>query len=133
MSIMDSASSPTRATAPLWGQQANCIDEDPLLFEHSDDLSIEESQANFDTATEICIECPVFFQCGESATDADRYWTVRAGMPPVRFMDGLRRAEGTPTPRGAGVDRTCGHGHYVPGGGICRDCRSAINRRQKEK
>lgn len=121
-----------------WEDQANCRGLAYELFEYQDadsplvkDMTYEErlafNAANFELAAEVCIECPVFFQCKEAANKDDLRWTVRAGEEPTRFFHEKRMGEdgkGNGGDRwGGGDDRTCRRGHNVPGGGRCYTCK----------
>lgn len=125
-----------------WQTRANCRGKPVELFEYQEKDSplakdmkmrarIAFNYANFELAAEICIECPVFFQCGENATPEDKYWTVRQGEPPGRFeleAEHLSRL-GRPT-SGPGEPRVCQRGHFLPTGGRCNQCKLD---RMKEK
>ena len=116
-----------------WADRANCKGKAFELFEFQEKdsplaagMSFRERQefnlTNFEIAAEICIECPVFFECKEKSTAEDRHWTVRAGEPPTRF-----RAE---TPADGG--RYCQRGHWLPEGGRCTTCkRDAMAKRRQ--
>lgn len=131
--------------AERWEENANCQGKAFELFEYQDYESpltkdmklkarVEFNYANFQMAEEICIECPVFFQCGETATEDDKYWTVRGGEPPQRFLAEKEEYEAKGRPRGApGQDRTCNKGHLVRGGGRCPECKRATNDRYKAR
>lgn len=131
-----------------WASRANCKGKAFELFEYQEkdspltkDMKFKERLAfnyqNFQLAGEICIECPVMFECLNSASEQDRYWTVRGGEPPKRFAmesEQLARLEqsggGKPKP---GTPRTCQRGHYLPTGGRCRTCKREQNTiRQRE-
>ncbi|UVK59139.1 WhiB family transcription factor [Streptomyces phage JPandJE] len=114
-----------------WQVSANCAGKAFELFEYQEkdsplakDMSNMErlafNHANFELAAEICIECPVFFECGEHATTEDKYWTVRAGEAPERFAHEALQVEGKSKP---GQPRTCQRGHYLPQGGRCNPCK----------
>lgn len=131
-----------------WASRANCKGKAFELFEYQEkdspltkDMKFKERLAfnyqNFELAGEICIECPVFFQCGESATAEDKYWTVRAGEPPKRFDIESEQLARTGRPTGSkakpGAPRTCQRGHYLPTGGRCKTCKREQNTiRQRE-
>lgn len=129
-----------------WADRANCKGKAFELFEYQDKDSplakgmsfrerIEFNTTNFELAAEICIECPVFFECKKAATDDDLTWTVRAGEIPTRFTYEKQLGEGY---SGPGKPRTCQRGHYLEGGGRCKVCkREAMrlarqNRKKKE-
>lgn len=118
-----------------WQIKANCIGKAFELFEYQEkdsplakDMSFKAriafNHANFELAADICIECPVFFECGENATLEDRTWTVRQGEPPIRFeaeaehLSKLGRPSNNP-----GMPRTCQRGHFLPAGGRCNQCK----------
>ncbi len=76
-----------------WREQANCVGYPPEWFEMiergsplSEGLSYAQlallNRRNHQAAGEVCIECPVFFECRDSATEDDRNFTVRGGEPP---------------------------------------------------
>lgn len=127
-----------------WSDKANCKGKAFELFEYQESDSplakdmnfkqrVEFNKANFDLAEEICIECPVFFQCKEDAAEEDKFWTVRGGEPPARFAgDPERYAKNGRKPFAPG-DRTCGNGHFVPGGGKCKTCHSERQRLYRDK
>jgi len=116
-----------------WQEQANCKNKAFELFEYQEkdsplakDMNFQERQefnvANFELAAEICIECPVFLQCKESASADDKYWTVRAGEMPGRFNSEL-------PPEDPG--RYCQRGHWLQAGGRCQFCkREAMKKRR---
>lgn len=119
-----------------WANKANCKGKAFELFEYQEKDSplakgmsfqerIEFNAANFELAAEICIECPVFFQCKSSATEDDRRWTVRGGEPPARFTHERSMGEN------AGTARTCQRGHYIPAGGRCKACKQDARRRAR--
>jgi hypothetical protein len=119
---------------PAWQEQANCKGKAFELFEYQEKDSplakgmsyrerLEFNDANFELAAEICIECPVFLQCGENATEEDRQWTVRAGEAPLRFAD---EKEGLGSP----AARVCQAGHFLPDGGRCKMCKKEANRKR---
>lgn len=121
-----------------WADRANCRGLAYELFEYQEadsplvkDMTYEErlafNAANFELAAEVCIECPVFFQCKEAANKDDLRWTVRAGEEPTRFFHEKRMGEGGKgnggDKWGGGVGRTCRRGHEVPKGGRCWTCK----------
>jgi hypothetical protein len=124
-----------------WARRANCKGKAVELFEYQEkdspltkDMKFKERLAfnyqNFELAAEICIECPVMFECLNSATDEDRYWTVRGGEPPKRFdieADQLARTGRSTGPAKPKEPRTCKRGHYVPNGGRCMACKRHTN------
>lgn len=122
-----------------WSDRANCRGKAFELFEYQDadsplaaGMSTAERRAfndtNFELAAEICIECPVFFECKESATEEDRVWTVRAGEPPARSdADEARSLAYFASARKD--PEVCARGHAVPGGGRCKTCKREANRK----
>lgn len=136
-------------SAHEWEERANCKGKAFELFEYQEkdspltkDMKFKERLAfnyqNFELASEICIECPVMFECLNSATAEDRYWTVRGGEPPKRFDIEAEQLAKTGRPTGSktvrpGEPRTCKRGHYLPNGGRCKDCKREQNTiRQRE-
>lgn len=131
-----------------WASRANCKGKAFELFEYQEkdspltkDMKFKERLAfnyqNFELAAEICIECPVFFECGSSATTEDKYWTVRGGEPPKRFAIESEQLARSGRPKGSkskpGAPRTCKRGHYLPTGGRCKTCKREQNTiRQRE-
>lgn len=130
-----------------WQDKANCRDKTLELFEYTEKdsplakgMNFKErmafNQANFELAEQICIECPVFFECKDSATEDEKFWTVRGGEPPARYLlDPERYAKvGRPAGRknGETADRMCKNGHEVKGGGDCKACRSESNARYRQ-
>jgi hypothetical protein len=125
-----------------WESRANCKGKPVELFEYQEknsplarDMSFAErlifNDSNFKQAEEICIECPVFFECGATATEEDRTWTVRQGEMPGRFQAEAEAAQGRPA---KGAPRVCQRGHYQPNGGTCNRCRyDSNNKRRKER
>lgn len=120
-----------------WADRANCAGKAYELFEYQEkdsplarDMDFQERRAfnatNFELAAEICIECPVFIQCGESATVEDKQWTVRAGETPTRFAYEDKRNAGPKVPR------VCSKSHYVPNGGRCPACKNAAQQRSRK-
>lgn len=125
-------------TKDHWADQAQCKGKAFELFEYQEKDSplakgmtyrerLEFNTTNFELAAEICIECPVFFQCKEAATDEDRQWTVRGGEEPTRFQ--YERAQGVLDSTGKG--RTCQRGHYLEFGGRCKLCKREARRKAK--
>lgn len=130
-----------------WADRANCKGKAFELFEYQEvdsplakDMKtktrLQFNYTNFELAAEICIECPVFFECGEHATEDDKYWTVRQGEPPGRFTQEKeayeRKGKYKPSRRD-GEDRICQRGHLVKGGGRCRECKKATNQRHRAR
>lgn len=113
-----------------WADQANCQGLSSTIFEYQEkdspltkDMSFGErlafNQKNFEEAAEICIECPVMFQCIAGATKDDKQWTVRGGEPPTRFA--YEKTSGQLT--GVGRERVCVRGHHLEFGGRCKECK----------
>lgn len=128
-----------------WRDKANCRDKTLELFEYTEKdsplakgMNFKERMAfnvaNFELAEEICIECPVMFDCKTSATEDEKFWTVRGGEPPARYLlDPERYANvGKPAERLPNGDRMCRRNHLVPGGGDCKQCKSEANKRYKD-
>lgn len=143
-----------------WEERANCKGKAFELFEYQEKDSplcegmvykerMAFNTANFQLAEEICIECPVFFECGANATAEEKQWTVRAGEIPGRFVEESKRYNNVGRPKGAknknypGRDaggqfapkgpRVCQRGHDVPQGGRCPTCKRESNTiRQRE-
>lgn len=127
----------------VWQDQANCLDNTPELYAYQEVDSpltagmsfkerLEFNQTNFRLAEEICIECPVFLECGSSASDEEKFWTVRGGEPPARIHMDVNRYKNHGRPKlGTVVEggRLCGREHFVPGGGDCKECRKENNRK----
>lgn len=130
---------------PAWEEKANCKGKAFELFEYQEKDSpltdgmnfkerIEFNRVNFELAGEICIECPVMFECEKNASPTERYWTVRGGEPPGRFdeeskrYDNVGRKPGSKNRAVASMsDRVCQRGHVVKGGGRCKDCKRTNN------
>lgn len=126
-----------------WQDKANCRGKALELFEYQEKdsplaagMSFKErlafNQTNFQLAEEVCIECPVFFQCEQNATDEEKFWTVRGGNAPGRIEVDVQRYANQGRPKlGRVVDggRMCGRDHFVPGGGDCGECRKENNRK----
>lgn len=120
-----------------WAEDAKCSGMEPAIFTYTekDDpiakgMSYRErtefNMANFELAEEVCIECPVFFQCRDAATEEDRQWTVRAGEQPLRFKE---EAEALKAPKA----RVCQRGHVVEDGGRCKACKYAALQRARAR
>jgi hypothetical protein len=139
---------PDTTSEDRWEERANCKGKAFELFEYQDKDSpltegmkfkdrIDFNRTNFQLAEEICIECPVFFECEANASPTERYWTVRGGNPPGRFDEESKRYDNVGRPPGAKnkqaravaspTDRVCQRGHVVKGGGRCKDCKRANN------
>jgi hypothetical protein len=139
---------PDTTSEDRWEERANCKGKAFELFEYQEKDSpltegmnfkerIEFNKVNFELAGEICIECPVFFECEKNASPQERYWTVRGGEPPGRFDEESKRYDNVGRPPGAKnkqpravaspSDRVCQRGHVVKGGGRCKDCKRANN------
>lgn len=131
-----------------WADQANCRGMAYELFQYQEKdsplaagMSFEErfalNSANFELAAEICIECPVFFQCKESATKDDLHWTVRGGEAPTRFEYERRMGpdgKGNGNDKwGDGTGRTCRRGHEVPQGGRCQTCKREGRKKRDQR
>jgi hypothetical protein len=129
-----------------WQDKANCRDKTLELFEYTEKdsplakgMNFKErmafNEANFGLAEEICIECPVMFDCKSNATEDEKFWTVRGGEPPARYLLDPERYANVGRPAGGtnGVpaDRVCVHGHHVKGGGDCKECRAEANRKYR--
>lgn len=131
-----------------WQDKANCRGKTLELFEYTEKDSplakgmkfnerMAFNVANFELAEEICIECPVMFECKDAATEDEKFWTVRGGevpsrylLDPDRYANVGRSAGGT---NGVTQDRVCRNGHEVMGGGDCKQCRSEANKRYKSR
>jgi hypothetical protein len=109
-----------------WRADAKCVGHPSELFELSEADSpqavgmtlselAEHNRLNFIQAGEICIECPVFWQCKEDATDEDRRWTVRAGEPPT------------------GIQYQCSRGHILDEPGRCVECKRQVMKDYRAK
>jgi hypothetical protein len=123
-----------------WAERANCKNKVFELFEYQDADSpatagmkskdrLEYNYNNFQRAAEICIECPVFFQCGTNATDDDKYWTVRQGEVPGRFLAEKVDYEKMKARGGSVGTLVCARGHEKPAGKRCPTCKKATNDR----
>lgn len=125
--------------AEPWADRANCKNKAFELFEYQEEDSpavaglkikerLEYNYRNFQRAEEICIECPVFFECGASASSDEKYWTVRQGEIPGRFAtekatyEHMRDVGKPPT-------NVCARGHEKPTGKRCPTCKKATNER----
>lgn len=123
-----------------WAERANCVGHPAQLFEYQEKDSpltsgmtnkvrIAFNAHNFVKAEEVCIECPVFFECGENASTEDKFWTVRQGQAPGRLASdsntSRRLGKARPKP---GEPRTCQAGHFLPNGGRCMPCRREKNK-----
>ena len=117
-----------------WQELANCAGKAFELFEYQErnsplcrEMNFEQrldfNRANFELASEICIECPVMLTCLSEATAEERRWTVRGGEYPHRFTAELQVAQNLEAGRGDGSDFICQRGHFVAGGGRCRTCK----------
>lgn len=134
----------TDITRQTWRSQANCIGRAELFVisdKHSrnatgldaDELH-ELNRSNFEKAEEVCLECPVFVQCGESIpmNDPIRQWTFVAGEPPNTQTDYnqprlILRARNVITrsatpPLEHGEPRLCKRGHASTVGDRCLFC-----------
>lgn len=125
-----------------WEDLANCAGKPTELFEYQEkDSPLTKkmtwkqraifNQGNFEKAAEICIECPVFFECGANATEEDRFWTVRMGEAPGRFATEAEQASKIGRPKRDGP-RHCHRGHFIPDGGRCTECRKINKRKHRE-
>lgn len=123
-----------------WTERANCKGKAFELFEYQEKDSplaagmnfterMEFNAANFEMAAEICIECPVFFQCRDSATPDEKRWTVRGGEPPTRWQ--YEKNQHAAKDKTAGNPRTCQRGHYVELGGRCKTCKREAMRKRR--
>lgn len=67
-----------------------CSEELPELFEYDPEewpnKSEEQWRQDLAYALDVCIECPVMTLCGEQATKGERFWTVRGGREPHRWL-----------------------------------------------
>lgn len=67
-----------------------CNRELPELFEYDPEewpnKSEEQWRQDLAYALDVCIECPVMTLCGEQATKGERFWTVRGGREPHRWL-----------------------------------------------
>ena len=141
--------SPETVRSDEWEERANCKGKAFELFEYQEkdspltkDMSFKDRVAfnyqNFELAGEICIECPVMFECAKYASEQDKYWTVRGGEPPKRFEIEADQLARTGRPAGStnskpGAPRTCKRGHFLPNGGRCKTCKRDQNTiRQRE-
>jgi len=130
-----------------WQDKANCRDKTLELFEYTEKDSplakgmnfkkrMAFNEANFELAGEICIECPVMLDCKSNATDDEKFWTVRGGEVPARYLLDPERYANVGRPavgtNGAPADRICKNGHEVKGGGDCKECRAEANQRYKQ-
>lgn len=128
-----------------WAERAACKGKPFMLFEYqekdsplctnmSQKVRVAFNDSNFEKAGEICIECPVFFECRANATELDKYWTVRGGEPPGRFaieaeqMSKLGRPSASPT-----GPRTCNRGHFIPNGGRCMTCKNITRQARRDE
>lgn len=120
---------------PTWTEDANCVGKATEIFDYQDLESplaeglsrrerLEMNQANHTLAEEICIECPVFFQCKDAASEDDLFYTVRAGEKPGALV----KEEARFGPQA----RVCKRGHDVPHGGRCVECRNHARRLRRK-
>jgi transcription factor WhiB len=87
-----------------WTISASCAEMDPRDFTYvrKDEpgyipvkgkntqgkwVELGEKRANherlLEAASKVCTTCPVFQECLDSATPADRFWTTRGGLTPL--------------------------------------------------
>lgn len=129
-----------------WQERAKCAGMAPEIFEYvekqspvakgmSNGARLDMNIANAQLAEEICIECPVFFECGKAANDEDRRWTTRQGEMPGRLVSDIETRErnaGRDPKTGQRLDRTCDRGHLVLGGGRCKQCKADARKARRQ-
>jgi len=114
-----------------WRLRGACVGMDPDLFIAG---PTEHFPAMLE-ARKACLWCPVFKECGRSATAGDDEYALRAGRIPDEQSDRLR---GRPARRVTMLDRgQCGEGHVLrssddlSGDGRCLTCRREKDRERK--
>ncbi len=131
-----------------WTHDAKCRGMAYELFEYQETSSplaagmnfkerLDFNQANHALAEEICIECPVFFQCLDAAGATDRRYTVRGGEKPRALEadeDAWADGKHISPARGIKLKTTCkfGHDRSQPGG-RCRECRNQQKREYRAR
>lgn len=124
-----------------WADEANCKGKAYELFEYQEKDSplaagmnfqerMELNATNFELAAEVCIECPVFFQCRESASADEKRWTVRGGEVPTRFT--YEKNQAVANQERTGKTRRCQRNHVVEGGGRCKACKREAMKKRRE-
>lgn len=127
-----------------WASRANCVGQPADWFEYQEKDSpkakgldwkqrVLMNENNYRQAQEICIECPVFFECGRAATDEDKYWTVRQGEPSGRSVADAEHLSKVGRPASTEDARICHRGHFIPGRGRCNECRKINKKLQRER
>lgn len=71
----------------MWRLQAACLGQAAELFElpEGDDYDKEHTTSLLEAGRKTCFTCPVISECGNTATDDDFFYTVRAGQFPSGF------------------------------------------------
>lgn len=116
-----------------WADQAACKGLTFELFEYQEKDSplavgmktkerLSFNSVNFALGEEVCIECPVFFQCRDEATEEEKFWTMRGGEPPGRFIQEKESWDRQMAGLVKGGD-TCSRGHERTKPGRCMVCK----------
>ncbi len=112
---------------PTWQEDAKCgsypsewfnvLDHDsPGMEGKSRRELLFLNLANYGLAEEVCIECPVFFQCKQDATEDDLKYTVRGGEKPTILT----------------ATNLCKSGrHELSEPGRCKECHAEIKARYR--
>ena len=58
---------------------------------------IVHERDRFNKAEQICLDCPVFVQCGKNATDDDKQWSMRAAELPIMYLKASKAPQHTCT------------------------------------
>jgi hypothetical protein len=127
-----------------WASRANCVGQPADWFEYQEKDSpkakgldwkqrVMLNDANYSEAEQICLDCPVFFECGAAADEMDKYWTVRMGERPGRAVADADHLAKVGRPSSDAEARICHRGHFVPDRGRCGECRKINKRLQRER
>ena len=62
-------------------------------------------------AAESCWDCPLMIQCGEEATELDKFWTVRGGELPTLLKEGVAKGNAPSAEIRPYLPDVCARGH----------------------
>lgn len=99
-----------------WRDKAICVTRDPEDFTYveSGNGGMGELKQNKDRlleAADFCLDCPVMFECLDSATLNERFWTVRGGELPTIMNAGVRKRDYPNAEIREYLPDVCGRGH----------------------
>lgn len=96
---------------PSWHDDALCKGRDLSLYVPRDGDKTEGDIEQYKRTADECLDCPVFFQCKETASKSDHEYAIRAGELPTKLS---LRSRGRPRLREKQViNGVCSAGLHV--------------------